>query len=106
MKTLPLMVLFGLAGLAGRAVARRHASRFGGGRRIPDRACLEEPAVHHEQLETYQDLLDESLHLTFPASDPICAQAATRCAEPCETPGNRSDWHLHPGSGERAAPAA
>lgn len=104
MNLLRWIALAGLAGIAGRAVARCHARLFGAV--VPDRGCLEEPRVHHEQLETYQDLLDESLQLTFPASDPISAQAATRCADPFETPANPSDWRLHPGSRERAAPSA
>jgi hypothetical protein len=65
---------------------------------LPDRALLEQPELHREDLETYQDLLDESLNLTFPASDPICAQAATRCGDRKATTGNAADWQLHPGS--------
>ena len=59
-------------------------------------AVLEEPRAHNEQLETYQDLLDESLHLTFPASDPISAHAATRCADPMETPARWSTDTIAP----------
>jgi hypothetical protein len=65
---------------------------------LPDRALLDQPELHHEDLETYQDLLDESLNLTFPASDPICAQAATRCGDRKATTANAADWQLHPGS--------
>ena len=104
MNLLRWIALAGLAGIAGRAVARCHTRLFGAV--VPDKAVLEEPRVHNEQLETYQDLLDESLHLTFPASDPISAQAATRCADPLQTPANPSDWRLHPGSRERTAPSA
>lgn len=70
---------------------------------MPDRSLLERPPVHHEDLETYQVLLDESLYLTFPASDPISAQAATRCGDALATPANPSDWRLHRGS---TAPSA
>ena len=65
---------------------------------MPDRAVNERPEAHHEQLDTYQALLDESLQLTFPASDPVCAHAATRCAHLRETPANATDWQLHAGS--------
>ena len=65
---------------------------------MPDRSALERPPVHHEDLVTYQVLLDESLALTFPASDPICVQAASRCGEPVATPVDPADWRLHRGS--------
>ena len=95
-----------LGGVAWNAIARSHSKRSAVARKPPDRARLEERHAHKEELDTYQDLLDESLRLTFPASDPVCAQAATRCADPCETPSNAADWHLHPGSREGAAPAS
>ena len=72
---------------------------------MPDRDVNERPQGHHEDLDSYQALLDESLQLTFPASDPVCAHAATRCADPRETPANPVDWQLHAGS-EAAAGAA
>ena len=104
MNLLRWIALAALAGIGARAVVRGHARRYGSV--PPDLGNLDHPSVHHERLETYQDLLDESLQLTFPASDPISAQAATRCADPLETPANPLDWRLHPGSRERAAPAS
>lgn len=83
------------------ALARRVAAA-----RAPDRHALELPGMHSEDLESYQDLLDESLNLTFPASDPICAQAATRCGDPVATQANAADWRLHPGSKDAASHAA
>lgn len=59
---------------------------------------VENAPTHRDNLDTYQALLDEALQLTFPASDPVCAHAATRCADPCETASDKSDWRLHPGS--------
>ena len=106
MKTLHLATLLALSGLAWNAIARSHSKRLAAARNIPDRAALEEGQAHKEALETYQDLLDESLQLTFPASDPVSAHAATRCADPCETASNGADWHLHPGSRQGTAPAA
>jgi hypothetical protein len=50
------------------------------------------------ELQTYQNLLDESLRQTFPASDPVSASAAARCADPVRTGSNEADWQLEPGS--------
>ncbi|HEY8973537.1 MAG TPA: hypothetical protein VIN75_04915 [Burkholderiaceae bacterium] len=98
------VLLLATAGLAAAALLR-NARRSRTARRIadatmPDRSALEQAPVHHEDLETYQVLLDESLTLTFPASDPICAQAATRCGDAVATPADPSDWRLHRGSTE------
>ena len=67
---------------------------------------VDAPALHCEDLLTYQALLDESLSLTFPASDPICTTAALHCGRPCDTPANPSDWHLDPGSKIAGHPAS
>ncbi|HEY9028549.1 MAG TPA: hypothetical protein VIP05_29945 [Burkholderiaceae bacterium] len=101
------MILLATAGLAlaaltGGARRAREARRVAAAR-LPDRSSLEQPQLHREDLGTYQALLDESLQLAFPGSDPICAQAATRCGQPSTTPGNASDWQLHRGSSEEAA---
>ena len=88
------LALFALGALPAYALLRRRKISPP----MPDRAVNERPEAHHEQLDTYQALLDESLQLTFPASDPVCAHAATRCAHPCETPANATDWQLHAGS--------
>lgn len=41
---------------------------------------------------TYQDVLDESLGETFPASDPISPGTAARREQPISTPKNPKDW--------------
>jgi hypothetical protein len=53
------------------------------------------------RLPTYQELLDESLEETFPASDPISPSAAMHAAEPVRTRRDAVDWVLRP-----PAPAA
>ena len=75
------------------STAARDARRVAAAR-LPDRAAVERPEAHREELDTYQALLDESLQLTFPASDPVCAQAAARCNDPCATPADAADWWL------------
>jgi hypothetical protein len=98
------LLLLATAGIAAAALLR-NARRSRAARRVPDaalpdRSALEQPPVHHEHLETYQALLDESLYLTFPASDPICAHAATRCGDAVASPADPADWRLHRGSAE------
>jgi hypothetical protein len=97
-----LSLTFACAWALRASTARRQARRISAPR-LPDRSAVELAQAHCEQLDTYQSLLDESLLLTFPASDPVCAQAATRCSEPCVTAADTSDWQLFPGSGERTA---
>jgi hypothetical protein len=108
MKTRGWILLSGLAALLApclRAVARERAAARTRARRraTPD---VDEPVLHHENLLTYQALLDESLALTFPASDPICTTAALHCGHPLEAPGNAADWHLDPGSKIAGHPAS
>ena len=50
----------------------------------------------HAKLPTYQDLLDEALDDTFPASDPVATGAATRVHEPHTTARDCQDWTLKP----------
>lgn len=96
------IALFAVAALGG-ALLMRH--RGASARRAaPSKEALDDTRLHVEDLHSYQALLDESLALTFPASDPICATAATRCGAPAETPAGGIDWRLEPGSaaaGER-----
>ncbi len=47
---------------------------------------------------TYQDVLDEALEETFPASDPIATGAAMRPRQKITTEKNADDWQLAPGS--------
>lgn len=57
----------------------------------------------HEQGPTYQELLDESLEETFPASDPIAPGAASHPTRPVRTGKDERDWELDPG-GDRPSP--
>lgn len=95
-RSLILLATAGMAAAAALAAARRSRdARRIAAAAVPDRAVLEQPPLHHEIPQTYQELLDESLYLTFPASDPICAQAAMHCGEAIDSPANASDWRLH-----------
>lgn len=54
----------------------------------------------HEKVPTYQELLDASLDMTFPASDPISPTAAMYAEKQIEKAKgdiNQKDWHLKPG---------
>jgi hypothetical protein len=50
-----------------------------------------------EKVPTYQELLDESLDETFPASDPISPSAAMHADREISTGKDRKDWTLKPG---------
>ena len=52
----------------------------------------------HEKVPTYQELLDNAIEDTFPASDPIAVGGATKIAEPHTTLRDAKDWTLKPGS--------
>jgi hypothetical protein len=53
-----------------------------------------------EKLPTYQELLDEAVEETFPASDPISPTAAMKADRPVRTGMDREDWELKPDSGQ------
>lgn len=84
-----------------------------GNRRVADDSTARsgaEPAP--ERLPTYQELLDDSLDQTFPASDPISPTAAMRAEAELSTTTNEKDWTLAPegaatgmGAGASAEPA-
>jgi hypothetical protein len=57
----------------------------------------EKPA---EKVPTYQELLDESLDETFPASDPISPSAAMHADRQIATPRDTTDWTLKPGQSD------
>lgn len=57
-----------------------------------------------DKLPTYQQLLDESIDETFPASDPISPSAALNAGREVSTARDEKDWVLQPGS-ESALPA-
>ncbi len=48
------------------------------------------------KVPTYQELLDESLDETFPASDPISPSAAMHAQRKVETGKDDVDWRLNP----------
>ena len=56
-----------------------------------------------EKLPTYQELLDEAVDETFPASDPISPTAAMNAERPVSTGMDREDWELSPQGGEPAS---
>lgn len=59
----------------------------------------------HDKVPTYQELLDESLDQTFPASDPISPSAAMHTQGRVSTGRNAVDWHLQPGADTPSRPA-
>ena len=50
------------------------------------------------KVPTYQELLDESLDETFPASDPISPGAAMHAEKRIATRKDDVDWKLKPGA--------
>lgn len=50
-----------------------------------------------EKVPTYQELLDEALDETFPASDPISPTAAMHATHRVESERDEVDWALRPG---------
>lgn len=59
-----------------------------------------------DTVPTYQELLDESLEQTFPASDPISPSAAMHTRRRIVTGKDATDWTLAPGSEEDAERSA
>ncbi|MCA7086719.1 hypothetical protein K7G19_24335 [Cupriavidus sp. DB3] len=58
---------------------------------------------------TYQQAVDESVEMTFPASDPISPSAAMHAEKETSTDVDDTDWEIEPGSAhqpEGARPAA
>lgn len=47
---------------------------------------------------TYQSIVDASLEMTFPASDPISPSAAMYAEQQVSTPRDKTDWNLAAGS--------
>lgn len=48
--------------------------------------------------QTYQQAVDESVEMTFPASDPISPSAAMHADKETSTDVDDTDWELEPGS--------
>lgn len=63
-----------------------------------DKRLAGEAKSAQAKLPTYQELLDDALESTFPASDPIAASAATHVHEPHTTLRDTKDWTLKPGA--------
>ena len=51
-----------------------------------------------DKVPTYQELLDDSLDQTFPASDPISPSAAMHAEKQVRTGKDGRDWQLKPGA--------
>lgn len=51
-----------------------------------------------DKVPTYQELLDDALDQTFPASDPISPTAATHAERQVQSAKDERDWELQPGS--------
>ena len=60
-------------------------------------------ATAPEKVPTYQELLDESLDQTFPASDPISPSAAMHAEQAIESARDSRDWSLAPEASADAA---
>ena len=58
-------------------------------------------AKRQEGVPTYQELLDEALDETFPASDPISPSAAERAEREISTPKDEKDWKLEPENADK-----
>ena len=62
-----------------------------------------------DKVPTYQELLDDSLDQTFPASDPISPSAAMHAEKRVKSDKDGRDWALKPGADgahPKDAPAA
>lgn len=58
-----------------------------------------------DRVPTYQELLDESLDQTFPASDPISPGAAINAERRTSTDKDEVDWELKPTGSDKQADA-
>ncbi|MGY8525761.1 hypothetical protein [Paracidovorax citrulli] len=56
-----------------------------------------------EPATTYQQAVDESVDMTFPASDPISPSAAMHAEKETSTAVDETDWKLEPGSAHTPA---
>ncbi len=73
--------------------ARKQALRLSGRLKQPE-----------AKVPTYQELLDDALDQTFPASDPLAIGAGAHTADPHPTRRDATDWTLTPGSDEPVDP--
>jgi hypothetical protein len=63
-----------------------------------DRRVAGQAECPQAKVPSYQELLDQALDDTFPASDPIATSAAMHVHEPRTTPRDGRDWTLKPGA--------
>ena len=56
-----------------------------------------------DKVPTYQELLDDALDQTFPASDPISPTAAMHTEAETASPRDDTDWTLKPGAAKPCA---
>jgi hypothetical protein len=54
------------------------------------------PQGQTRPIPTYQELLDESLEGTFPASDPVAPGAAMHAGKKVKTAKDDKDWKIEP----------
>lgn len=73
-------------------------------RKSPARERPDPAAAPQDSPSTYQQVLDEALEETFPASDPISPSAAMHAERRADDGSGSPDWTLEPGS-ERPVPA-
>ena len=67
----------------------------------PEHAQGDAAATSKTDALTYQQLLDDALDQTFPASDPISPTAAMHADKLISTGKDKVDWTLQPGKGQR-----
>jgi hypothetical protein len=63
-----------------------------------DRRMAGEAEKPQAKVPSYQELLDQALDDTFPASDPVATSAALHVDEPHTTTRDGCDWTLKPGA--------
>jgi hypothetical protein len=63
------------------------------------------PAARPAARKTYQAAVDDSLEMTFPASDPISPSAAMHAEKKTQTARDDVDWKLRHGSEHQPAGA-
>lgn len=73
--------------------------------KVPPERPQDRRRTREDKVPTYQELLDESLDETFPASDPISPSAAMHAEKRVKTGKDGHDWELKAGS-EVPRPAA
>lgn len=60
--------------------------------------AAEQEAEKQSSACTYQQAVDESVEMTFPASDPISPSAAMHAEKETSTDVDDTDWEIEPGS--------